>query len=160
MQKAELYSRSIAENISWGRKSADPWEIKSAAETAQADDFICRTQHGYHTLVTEGGHSLSGGQKQRVSISRAILKDASLLIFDDTTNALDLQTESRLYHSLETAYPDTTKIIVAQRIASIRNADRIIVLDGGQIVGSGTHESLMQTSDIYRDIYNSQLKEG
>ena len=160
MQKAELYSRSIAENIQWGRSDANPWDIKSAAEIAQADDFICRSQNGYHTLVTEGGHSLSGGQKQRISISRAILKDAPLLIFDDTTNALDLQTESRLYHALETACPDTAKIIVAQRIASIRNADRILVLDGGRIVGNGTHEELIKTSEIYRDIYNSQLKEG
>ena len=160
MQKAELYSRTIAENIRWGRGNADPWDIKSAAEIAQADDFICRAQEGYHTLVTEGGHSLSGGQKQRISISRAILKDAPLLIFDDTTNALDLQTESRLYQALNAACPDTAKVIVAQRIASIRNADHIIVLDGGQIVANGTHEELLQTSDIYRDIYNSQLKEG
>lgn len=160
MQKAELYSRTIAENIRWGRGEADPWDIKSAAEIAQADDFICRAQEGYHTLVTEGGHSLSGGQKQRISISRAILKDAPLLIFDDTTNALDLQTESRLYQALNAACPDTAKVIVAQRIASIRNADHIIVLDGGQIVANGTHEELLQTSDIYRDIYNSQLKEG
>ncbi len=160
MQKAELYSRTIAENIRWGRGTADPWDIKSAAEIAQADDFICRAQEGYYTLVTEGGHSLSGGQKQRISISRAILKDAPLLIFDDTTNALDLQTESRLYQALNAACPDTAKVIVAQRIASIRNADHIIVLDGGQIVANGTHEELLQTSDIYRDIYNSQLKEG
>ena len=160
MQKAELYSRTIAENIRWGRGNADPWDIKSAAEIAQADDFICRAQEGYHTLVTEGGHSLSGGQKQRISISRAILKDAPLLIFDDTTNALDLQTESRLYQALNAACPDTAKVIVAQRIASIRNADHIIVLDGGQIVANGTHEELLQTSDIYRDIYTSQLKEG
>lgn len=160
MQKAELYSRSIAENIQWGRSTADPWDIKSAAEIAQADDFICHSPNGYHTLVTEGGHSLSGGQKQRISISRAILKDAPLLIFDDTTNALDLQTESRLYQALEAACPDTAKIIVAQRIASIRNADHIIVLDSGQIVANGTHEELMKTSEIYQDIYNSQLKEG
>lgn len=158
MQKAELYSRSIADNIRWGKKDADPWDIKSAAEIAQADDFVCRSAHGYHTLVTEGGHSLSGGQKQRISISRAILKDAPILIFDDTTNALDLQTESRLYQALDAACPATTKIIVAQRIASIRNADRIVVLDGGRISANGTHEELMESSAIYRDIYDSQLK--
>lgn len=158
MQKAELYSRPIEANIRWGKKTASPWDIKRAAQVAQADDFICRTKDGYYTMVTEGGHSLSGGQKQRVSIARAILKDAEILIFDDTTGALDLQTESRLYRALEQACPDTTKIIVAQRIASIKNADRIAVLDGGRIAACGTHEELLESSDIYRDIYNSQLK--
>ena len=159
MQKAELYSRPIEANIRWGKKTASPWDIKHAAEVAQADDFICRTKDGYYTMVTEGGHSLSGGQKQRISIARAILKDAKILIFDDTTNALDLQTESRLYQALEQSCPDTTKIIVAQRIASIKNADRIAVLDGGRIAACGTHEELLRDSDIYRDIYNSQLKQ-
>lgn len=159
MQRAELYSRSIEANIRWGKKTASPWDIKRAAEVAQADDFICRTKDGYYTMVTESGHSLSGGQKQRVSIARAILKDAELLIFDDTTNALDLQTESRLYRALEQACPNTTKIIVAQRVASIKNADRIAVLDGGRIAACGTHEELLENSDIYRDIYSSQLKQ-
>ena len=159
MQRAELYSRPIEANIRWSKKTASPWDIKHAAEVAQADDFICRTKDGYYTMVTEGGHSLSGGQKQRISIARAILKDAEILIFDDTTNALDLQTESRLYQALEQSCPDTTKIIVAQRIASIKNADRIAVLDGGRIAAYGTHEELLRDSDIYRDIYNSQLKQ-
>ena len=159
MQRAELYSRPIEANIRWGRKTASPWDIKHAAEVAQADDFICRTKDGYYTMVTEGGHSLSGGQKQRISIARAILKDAEILIFDDTTNALDLQTESQLYQALGQSCPDTTKIIVAQRIASIKNADRIAVLDGGRIAACGTHEELLRDSDIYRDIYNSQLKQ-
>lgn len=159
MQKAELYSRPIESNIRWGRQSATPWDIKHAAETAQADDFICRTKDGYYTMVTEGGHSLSGGQKQRISIARAILKDAKILIFDDTTNALDLQTESRLYRALAQSCPHTTKIIVAQRIASIQNADRIAVLEGGRIAACGTHAKLLKDSDIYRDIYNSQLKQ-
>lgn len=160
LQKAELYSRSIAENIAWGKKDAAPWEIKEAAEIAQADSFICGKSFGYHTPVTEGGHSLSGGQKQRISISRAMLKDREILIFDDSTSALDLKTEADLYAALEQQCPNVTKIIIAQRIASVRNADRIIVLENGTIGAVGTHKELLKCSDLYRDIYNSQLKEG
>ena len=160
LQKAELYSRSIEENISWSKKDATPTEIKKAAQIAQADDFICNTTYGYYTLVTEGGHSLSGGQKQRISISRALLKDHEILIFDDSTSALDLKTEAKLYQALEAECPDMTKIIIAQRIASIKGADRIMVLDNGGISAIGTHAELMQFSKIYQDIYKSQLKEG
>lgn len=160
LQKAELYSRSIEENISWSKKGASPEEIKKAAQIAQADDFICNTTYGYYTLVTEGGHSLSGGQKQRISISRALLKEHEILIFDDSTSALDLKTEAKLYQALESECPDMTKIIIAQRIASIKGADRIMVLDNGGVSAIGTHEELMQISKIYQDIYNSQLKEG
>lgn len=160
LQRAELYSRPIEANIRWGKSDADPFEIKKAAEIAQADDFICATTYGYHTLVSEGGHSLSGGQKQRISISRAILKEHEILIFDDSTSALDLKTEARLYDALRKECPDTTKIIIAQRIASIKDADRIAVLDRGRISALGTHQELMKTSEIYQDIYNSQLKEG
>lgn len=160
LQKAELYSRSIEENISWSKKDATPTEIKKAAQIAQADDFICNTTYGYYTLVTEGGHSLSGGQKQRISISRALLKDHEILIFDDSTSALDLKTEAKLYQALEAECPDMTKIIIAQRIASIKGADRIMVLDNGGISAIGTHAELMQISKIYQDIYKSQLKEG
>ncbi|MBE5815545.1 MAG: ABC transporter ATP-binding protein [Clostridiales bacterium] len=160
LQKAELYSRSIAENISWAEPAADPWQIKRAAEIAQADDFICQKTSGYYTPVTEGGHSLSGGQKQRISIARALLKEHEILIFDDSTSALDLKTEAALYKALEEACPDVTKIIIAQRIASIKGADRIAVLDDGGIAALGTHEELLQRSEIYRDIYHSQLEEG
>ncbi|MBQ3141102.1 MAG: ABC transporter ATP-binding protein [Clostridia bacterium] len=160
LQRAELYSRPIEANIRWGKDDADPWEIKTAAEVAQADDFICATEWGYHTMVTEGGHSLSGGQKQRISISRAVLKPHEILIFDDSTSALDLKTEANLYEALRTRCPDSTKIIIAQRIASIKGADRIAVLDNGRIAAMGTHEELLKTSDIYRDIYDSQLKTG
>ncbi len=160
LQKAELYSRSIEENISWSKKGATPIEIKKAAQIAQADDFICNTTYGYYTLVTEGGHSLSGGQKQRISISRALLKEHEILIFDDSTSALDLKTEAKLYQALESECPNMTKIIIAQRIASIKGADRIMVLDNGQISAIGTHAELMQISKIYQDIYRSQLKEG
>ena len=160
LQKAELYSRSIAENIRWSKSEATPEEIKRAAQIAQADDFICNTTYGYYTPVTEGGHSLSGGQKQRISISRAILKEHEILIFDDSTSALDLKTEAALYKALGEDCPDVTKIIIAQRIASVKGADRIAVLDNGRISAIGTHDELMKTSEIYKDIYRSQLKEG
>ena len=160
LQKAELYSRSIEENIKWAKNDATPWEIKKAAEIAQADSFICDKTYGYYTQVTEGGHSLSGGQKQRISIARAILKEHEILILDDSTSALDLKTEAAFYQALQKDHPDVTKIIIAQRIASIKGADRIAVLDNGGIPAIGTHEELMKTSDIYRDIYKSQLKEG
>ncbi len=160
LQKAELYSRSIADNISWAKNDATPWEIKKAAEIAQADDFICGKSGGYYTPVTEGGHSLSGGQKQRISIARALLKEHEILIFDDSTSALDLKTEAALYQALREECPDVTKIIIAQRIASIKGADRIAVLDDGGLTAIGTHEELMQQSEIYQDIYRSQLQEG
>lgn len=160
LQKAELYSRSIEENIRWAKNNATPHEIKKAAEIAQADDFICNTTYGYYTQITEGGHSLSGGQKQRISISRAVLKEHEILIFDDATSALDLKTEANLYRALEQDCPETTKIIIAQRIASIKGADRIVVLDNGGISAIGTHEELLKSSQIYCDIYRSQLKEG
>ena len=160
LQKAELYSRSIEENIRWSKKDATPWEVKKSAEIAQADDFICNTSYGYYTHVAEGGRSLSGGQKQRIAISRAILKDHEILIFDDSTSALDLKTEASLYQALREECPDMTKIIIAQRIASIKGANRIAVLDNGRISTMGTHEELLKISDIYKDIYQSQLKEG
>lgn len=160
MQKTELYSRSIEENIRWGNPEATEWDIKRAAQVAQADEFICQTPYGYYTQVSEGGHSLSGGQKQRISIARAVLKGAEILIFDDSTSALDLQTEAKLYKALRESCPDTTKIIIAQRISSVKDADEIAVVDNGRICAVGTHAQLMNTSDVYRDIYDSQLKEG
>lgn len=160
LQKSELYSRSIEENIRWSRKDATPWDVKTAAQIAQADNFICDTPYGYYTHVAEGGRSLSGGQKQRIAISRAILKEHEILIFDDSTSALDLKTEASLYQELREACPDVTKIIIAQRIASIKGADCIAVLDNGRISAMGTHEELLKSSDIYLDIYQSQLKEG
>ncbi len=159
LQRAELYSRSVEANIRWGRDQAGPWQIKRAAEVAQADEFICRMENGYYSQVTEGGHSLSGGQKQRISIARAVLKGAEILIFDDATSALDLQTEKWLYQALEKECPGITKLIIAQRIASIKDADRIVVLEGGRVAACGTHEELLHSSEIYQDIYHSQLKQ-
>ena len=160
MQTAELYSRSIEENIRWGKADASDEETKAAAEAAQADGFICDAPFGYHTPVTESGHSLSGGQKQRISIARALLKPHEILIFDDATSALDLKTEAALYRVLSTREKDVTKIVIAQRIASVKDADRILVLDNGAVSALGTHTELMETSAVYREIYNSQLKEG
>ena len=128
-------------------------KIKSAAVTAQADDFISSTPEGYQTMVAERGMSLSGGQKQRLSIVRAIVKEAEILIFDDSTSALDLKTEANLYDALQQTHPGITKIIVAQRIASVRRADRIVVLDKGRIAASGTHEELLSSCSVYQDFY-------
>lgn len=161
MQKSELFSVTIEENIAWGSPEASMQEIKAAALTSQADDFISSAKEGYETMVAERGMSLSGGQKQRLSIARAVLKAAEILIFDDSTSALDLKTEAKLYDALQKSCPDTTKIIVAQRIASVRRADRIVVLENGRIAAVGNHEELLESCSVYQDIYHSQIgKEG
>ena len=159
LQRSELFSQMISENIAWGDADADTSAIQAAARVAQADDFIQSTPDGYDTMVAERGMSLSGGQKQRISIARAILKGAEILIFDDSTSALDLKTEADLYAALKQSHPDSTKILIAQRIASVRRADRIAVLEGGTIAACGTHEALMASCKTYRDIYDSQLGE-
>jgi ATP-binding cassette subfamily B protein len=157
LQKSEIFSESIRENIAWGDESASDAEIEAAANVAQAMEFISTRPEGMDTIVNQGGTSLSGGQKQRVAISRAILKRAEILIFDDTTSALDLKTEANLYRELGKMHSDATKIIIAQRIASIKNADRIAVLDNGKLSAIGTHEELLKSSAIYADICASQL---
>lgn len=159
LQKSELFSRSIAENIAWGRPEASVSDISEAAQVAQASEFIDRTPQGYETMVAERGMSLSGGQKQRLSISRAIVKQAEILIFDDSTSALDLKTEADLYAALKQSNPNSTKLIIAQRIASVRRADRIVVLENGTMAACGTHEELMEGCKTYRDIYDSQMGE-
>ena len=160
LQKSELFSSSITENMSWGNRQADGEMIRQAAVIAQADEFIAPLAQGYDTVVAERGISLSGGQKQRIALARAVLKKADIMIFDDATSALDLKTEADFYKELARTSPDSTKIIVAQRIASVRNADRIAVLDQGRIAACGTHKELMEKSAIYRDIYESQLKDA
>jgi ATP-binding cassette subfamily B protein len=157
LQKSEIFSESIKENIAWGDESASDAEIEAAANVAQAMEFISNRPDGMDTIVNQGGTSLSGGQKQRVAISRAILKKSEILIFDDTTSALDLKTEANLYRELNKMHSDATKIIIAQRIASIKNADRIAVLDNGKLSAIGTHEELLRSSAIYADICASQL---
>ena len=159
LQKSELFSTTIRDNILLGRPDAAPEELEAAAKAAQADAFIRQQPDGYETAVAERGMSLSGGQRQRVTIARALLKRSEILIFDDSTSALDLKTEARLYEALARDYADVTKILIAQRIASVRNADRIVVLDGGTIAACGSHSELMASSPIYRDIYDSQLRE-
>ncbi|MGN0386385.1 MAG: ABC transporter ATP-binding protein [Lachnospiraceae bacterium] len=159
LQKSELFTETIKENIAWGKPSATDEEIQASAMIAQADDFISSAPEGYQTIVAERGMSLSGGQKQRVSIARAIVKDAEILIFDDSTSALDLKTEANLYQSLDAASPESTKIIIAQRIASVRSADRIVVLNHGTIDACGTHEELITSCKTYKDIFESQMGE-
>lgn len=157
LQKSELFSAAIGENIAWGAPEASPEGVKEAAVIAQADDFITSTKDGYDTMVAERGMSLSGGQKQRISIARAIVKEAEILIFDDSTSALDLKTEANLYEALQRANPGSTKIIIAQRIASVRRADRIVVLESGRVAAVGTHEELLNSCAVYQDIYHSQI---
>ncbi|MBQ8439122.1 MAG: ABC transporter ATP-binding protein [Clostridia bacterium] len=159
MQKSELFSDTIANNIRWGDPDADDEAVRHAAAIAQADSFITGFQEGYSTFIAEKGASLSGGQKQRLSIARALARKPEILILDDSTSALDLATEARLQKALRENLKDTTVILIAQRIASVRSADRIAVLENGTISDCGSHEELMRTSETYRDIYRSQMKQ-
>lgn len=159
MQKSELFSMTVGENIAWGMPGAEGMTLKSAASIAQADGFISSMTEGYETAVAERGMSLSGGQKQRISIARAVVKPAEIFIFDDSTSALDLKTEAAFYRALKRSHPESTKIIIAQRIASVRTADRIVVLENGSIAACGTHEELLKSCHAYQDIYHSQIGE-
>ena len=160
LQKAELFSGTIKDNIGWGKKDASMEEIIEASKIAQAHDFISGFENGYDTIVAEKGASLSGGQKQRISIARALIRKPEILIFDDSTSALDLKTEANLYKDLNEKMSDTTVIIIAQRVASVRNADKILIINDGIIEAFGPHEELINTSETYIEIYNSQLKRG
>jgi len=158
LQKSELFSGSVNENILWGDSDADAESIVNAARIAQADEFISKMPDGYESYVAEKGASLSGGQKQRVAISRAVLRNPEIIIFDDSTSALDLGTEAKLQQALHSEFADTTIIMIAQRIASVMNADKIAVLENGKITAFADHKTLMETSETYRDIYNSQMQ--
>ncbi|MBR6044719.1 MAG: ABC transporter ATP-binding protein [Ruminococcus sp.] len=161
LQKSELFSATAAENIRWGCKDATDEEVKKAAEIAQADEFISKMPDGYDTKIAEKGASLSGGQKQRLSIARAILKKPEILIFDDSTSALDLKTEASLRQKLRESLAGTTVITIAQRIASVKDCDRIAVIDHGRLAAFAPHDELMRTCEVYKDIYRSQAgKEG
>ena len=157
LQKSELFSTSIKENIAWGNPDAADEKIENAARIAQAHEFIAPLEQGYDTVVAERGMSLSGGQKQRVALARAVLKESPIMIFDDATSALDLKTEASFYNELAKTSPHSTKIIVAQRIASVRRANRILILENGTVVAEGTHKELLKNCAIYQDIYQSQV---
>ncbi len=158
LQKNVLFSGSIEENLKWGAQDADMQEIKTAAKNAQADGFVSAMADGYQTKLERGGANVSGGQKQRLCIARALLKNPKILILDDSTSAVDTATEAKIKEMLKTNLPDTTKIIIAQRIGSVIDADKILVLDDGKIVGEGTHEVLLNTCAEYKEIYDSQIE--
>ena len=160
MQKSELFSDTIANNIRWGRPGASDEEVKEAACVAQADDFVSGFSDGYGTFIAEKGASLSGGQKQRISIARAMVRKPEIMILDDATSALDLTTEARLQAALREKLSGTTVILIAQRVASVKNADRIAVIEDGTIKDCAPHEELLRISATYRDIYESQMKNG
>ncbi len=156
LQKNTLFSGTIRENLRWGRADATDAEIEEACRMACADEFIEKMPDGYDTYIEQGGTNVSGGQKQRLCIARALLRRPKVLILDDSTSAVDTATDARIRAALKTALPDATKLIIAQRITSVMDADRIIVLDDGHVVGLGTHEQLMESCGIYREVYESQ----
>lgn len=158
LQKSELFSGTVEDNIKWGDKNANHEEVISAAQAAQADEFIQKIPAGYEGMIAEKGASLSGGQKQRLSISRAVLKKPEILILDDSTSALDLGTEAKLRAEIDRKMNGTTLIIIAQRIQSVKSCDRIAVLDHGKLCACDTHENLLKTCEVYQDIYASQVK--
>ena len=160
LQKNTLFSGTILDNLRWGNPDATEEECKAACHAACADEFIDRFPDGYHTRIERGGANVSGGQKQRLCIARALLKKPKVLILDDSTSAVDTATDAKIRAAFAKEIPGTTKIIIAQRISSVENADRILVLDNGRINGFDTHENLLKTNAIYREIYESQVKGG
>ena len=160
LQKNELFSGTIKENLRWGNENATDEELVEACRLAQADSFIREFPDGYDTHIEQGGTNVSGGQKQRLCIARALLKKPKILILDDSTSAVDTATDAAIRKSFSEYIPDTTKIIIAQRISSVRYADQIIVMDGGRIAACGNHDALVKSCDIYREVYESQTKGG
>ena len=160
LQKNVLFSGTVAENLRWGDENATDEELRFAARQACAEDFIDALPDGYNYDLGQGGVNVSGGQKQRLCIARALLKKPAVIIFDDSTSAVDTHTDAQIRASLAKYAPQTTKIIIAQRVASVQDADKIVVLDEGRISGVGTHEQLLKTNAIYREVYESQIKGG
>ena len=160
LQKNVLFSGTIKENLRWGNPNATDEELVNACKLACADEFISSFPDGYDTYIEQGGANVSGGQKQRLCIARALLKNPKILILDDSTSAVDTKTDALIRRAFKEYIPETTKIIIAQRTASVCDADMIVVMDGGKISDIGTHDELMQSSDIYREVYESQNKGG
>ena len=160
LQKNVLFSGTIYDNIRWGNEHASDEEVKRVCRLAQADGFVNEFPNGYETMIVQGGNNVSGGQKQRLCIARALLKKPKILILDDSTSAVDTKTDALIRKAFREEIPDTTKIIIAQRVSSIEDADQIIVLDDGKIAGVGTSEELLQTNEIFREVYESQVKGG
>ena len=160
LQKNVLFSGTIKDNLRWGKKDATDEEMVRMCQLAQADSFIQEFPDKYDTYIEQGGSNVSGGQKQRLCIARALLKHPKILILDDSTSAVDTATDARIRQAFAREIPDTTKFIIAQRVSSIEDADKILVMDGGQIVAMGTHDELLKTCDIYRETYESQMKGG
>ena len=160
LQKNVLFSGTIKDNLRWGNENATQEQIEEACRLAQADDFVRSFENGYDTFIEQGGTNVSGGQKQRLCIARALLKNPKILILDDSTSAVDMKTDALIRKGFKEFIPDTTKIIIAQRVASVMDADMIVILDGGKIVATGKHDELLKTSEIYREIYEQQTKGG
>ncbi len=160
LQKNQLFSGTVRENLRWGNEKATDEEIIRACQLAQADAFIRAMPDGYDTYIERGGTNVSGGQRQRLCIARALLKNPKILIFDDSTSAVDTKTDRRIRQGMREAIPGTTKIIISQRVASVQDADMIIVMDDGRVSACGTHDDLMKTSEIYREVFDSQNRGG
>ena len=160
LQKNLLFAGTIADNLRWGNKNASMDDIIAASKIAQAHDFVDAFPEGYETYIEQGGSNVSGGQKQRLCIARALLKKPKILILDDSTSAVDTKTDALIREGFRQYLPDTTKIIIAQRISSVQDADLIIVMDNGKISAQGTHDQLLETSDIYREVYEQQSNGG
>jgi len=160
LQKNQLFSGTIKENLRWGNANATDEELIYAAKLAQADEFVSSFPDGYDTYIEQGGSNVSGGQKQRLCIARALLKKPKILILDDSTSAVDTRTDALIRQGFKEFIPETTKIIIAQRISSVQDADMIIVMDGGKVSAAGNHEKLMAESEIYREIYEQQTMGG
>ena len=160
LQKNVLFSGTIKDNLRWGNPEATDAEMEEACRLAQADEFIQQFPDKYDTWIEQGGSNVSGGQKQRLCIARALLKKPKILILDDSTSAVDTRTDALIRKGFREFIPETTKIIIAQRIASVQDADRIILMEGGRISAIGNHEELLKSSEVYREIYTSQNRVG
>jgi len=160
LQNNVLFSGTILDNLRWGNSEATEEECKAVCKLACADEFIERFPDGYYTRIEQGGTNVSGGQKQRLCIARALLKKPRILILDDSTSAVDTATDAKIRKAFRDEIPDTTKLIIAQRIASVKDADRILVMEEGRVNGFGTHEELLETNEIYKEVYESQTKNG